>query len=259
MRFLIFVVTIVVFHPIDISFASEAGKKANPDTSEVVLDLKNKSVPTNPTPESIDLGQESKATSPSHPGPKQMQNSPSSISIQEGSSKSPWREFWLVVLGGMLGLAGSFMALMYQHKKALERAMLEKTAESKVEINAKAYGIMKRIQGSLDQEPAEETLSILIGLQGWFVDNRVFLPGEFPNKWLGIRNHLYMVAAWHKFPEKRRFSAEEITRFENAMVQWAVDALLIITNEMKLKPLVAETLDPLPPTEDMELLDGETS
>jgi hypothetical protein len=91
------------------------------------------------------------------------------------------------ILGGLIAIAGGFIAAWFQLRIARRTRMHAIIAERKVKANAEAYQHMKGIERSLVQRSDEETLLLLQEHDAWLAANRLFLPGSFPEKWASLR------------------------------------------------------------------------
>ncbi|HXV13492.1 MAG TPA: hypothetical protein VEC56_04745 [Candidatus Krumholzibacteria bacterium] len=91
------------------------------------------------------------------------------------------------ILGGLIAIAGGFVAAWFQLRIARRTRMHAIIAEKKVKANAEAYQYMKEIERSLIQRSDEETLLLLNRHDAWLAANRLFLPGSFPEKWTSLR------------------------------------------------------------------------
>ena len=118
---------------------------------------------------------------------------------------------WETLLGGLLAIIGGYAAIRYQLQNVRKQRMDEVTAERKVEINAQAYAHMKRVEGSFLQNTPEQTLEIITKNEEWFFENRLFLPGKFPDYWLAIRRDLHKLIRWAKGSSK---SADELSALD---------------------------------------------
>jgi hypothetical protein len=94
------------------------------------------------------------------------------------------------LLGGFLAILGGIVATWYSAKNTRKSRMEEVIVERKVSANAEAYSSVKDIQSHFTQSSATQTLALIHQHENWFFNNRLFLPGEFPAKWLSVRNDL---------------------------------------------------------------------
>jgi hypothetical protein len=95
---------------------------------------------------------------------------------------------WEILLGGLLAAFGGWGAIWFQAKNARRHKMEELMAERKINADAKAYSWAKRVEAGLIQLDIKDVLNIILKSEGWFFSNRLFLPGDFPAKWLELRN-----------------------------------------------------------------------
>jgi hypothetical protein len=139
---------------------------------------------------------------------------------------------WETVLGGLLAILGGWGAIWYQLRNTRKNRMAEITAERKVTANAQAYAYTKQIDSSLTQRDTRDTLNLILSREEWFFNNRLFLPGKFPARWLSIRNDLYKLSRWQTDPSK---SPEEITALEERIQTSATEAIDEIYKDMNLQ------------------------
>ena len=140
----------------------------------------------------------------------------------------------LVVLGGILSTLGGAIAISLQAKQARRIRMDELIAEKKIEANQQAYTRIKTIASMLVQSTTKDVRSKMHEYEPWFFDSRLFLPGEFPNKWLSIRLGLDKLLM---LEEKTPSTAEEATQLYMRLRDLAAEAIQEIYGEMKLKRL----------------------
>ena len=141
---------------------------------------------------------------------------------------------WDTILGGFLAIFGGWGAVWYQFRNARKRRMDELMADRKIEANAQAYSITKEIQSHLLQSDTETTYQAIMSKEEWFFDNRLFLPGEFPAKWLSLRNDLVKLRRWEKTSSK---TPEDLTALSTRIDSTAEEAIHEIYNDMDLKPI----------------------
>jgi hypothetical protein len=110
--------------------------------------------------------------------------------------------------------------------------MNEIIAERKVTANAQAYSYAKEIESSLIQNNPTKTFQLILRREEWFFNNRLFLPGTFPAKWLSARNNLNKLIRWQKDTTK---STEEKDAIEERVRTSITDAILEIYKDMNLK------------------------
>ena len=91
------------------------------------------------------------------------------------------------ILGGLLAIAGGFVAAWFQLRITRHARMNTIIAEKKVKANAEAYQYVKEIERSLVQRSDQETLLLMTDRDHWLAANRLFLPGAFPEKWAALR------------------------------------------------------------------------
>ena len=103
---------------------------------------------------------------------------------------------WETILGGALAILGGWGAIWFQFKNIRENRMNEIVAERKVTTNAEAYSYTKEVQSYFIQSSLEDTEKLIQSRENWFFGNRLFLPSEFPAKWLTIRHDLHILRIW---------------------------------------------------------------
>lgn len=91
------------------------------------------------------------------------------------------------LLGGLLAIAGGFVAAWFQLRITRRTRMNTIIAEKKIKANADAYQYMKEIERSLVERTDAETLALIKERDAWMSGNRLFLPGSFPEKWEALR------------------------------------------------------------------------
>ena len=136
------------------------------------------------------------------------------------------------LLGGLFAILGGWGAIWFQLRNTRRNRMDEVTAERKVTANAQAYTYMKQIQSSHLQQDTISTLNAILSQEQWFFDNRLFLPGQFPEKWLSVRNDLSILTRWENVPSK---TPEELVAIEKRIDNTISDAIDEIYKDMNLK------------------------
>ena len=84
------------------------------------------------------------------------------------------------------------------------------------------------------QSDTDTTYRIILSQEEWFFENRLFLPGQFPEKWISLRNDLHKLRHWEKVPSK---TPEELTALSSRIDSTAEEAVLEIYSDMNLKPI----------------------
>ena len=141
---------------------------------------------------------------------------------------------WETALGGLLAILGGLGAVWFQFRNARKRRMDELMADRKIEANAQAYSIIKEIQSHLLQSDAETTNSVIMSKEAWLFDNRLFLPGRFPDLWLSIRNDFRKLCQWEKSSSK---TPEELTELSKRIDSNVEKAIHEIYNDMGIEPM----------------------
>ena len=141
---------------------------------------------------------------------------------------------WDTILGGFLAILGGWGAVWYQSRNARKRRMDELMADRKIVANAQAYSNTKEIQSHLLQSDSETTYKAIMSKEEWFFENRLFLPGQFPDKWISLRNDFLKLRRWENVPSK---TPEELTVLSTRIDSTAEEAIYEIYNDMDLKPI----------------------
>lgn len=141
---------------------------------------------------------------------------------------------WETTLGGLLAILGGWGAVWYQSRNARKRRMDELMADRKIEANAQAYSNTKEIQSHILQSNTDTTCKIISNQEKWFFENRLFLPGQFPEKWISLRNDLSKMRQWEKVPSK---TSEELAALSKRINSTVEEAVYEIYNDMDLKPI----------------------
>ena len=139
---------------------------------------------------------------------------------------------WQTALGGLLAILGGLIANWIQLRYTRRIRMDEIIAERKVTANAQAYSHMKEIEASEVQEDTGSTREIMQKYEQWFFDNRLFLPGKFPEKWLLVRNDLFKLARWQTIDSK---TPDELFGLEERISATISDAIDEVYKDMDLK------------------------
>ena len=147
---------------------------------------------------------------------------------------------WETLLGGLLAILGGWGAIWYQLRNTRKYRMDEITAERKVTANAQAYAYTKEIASSLIQRSTEGTLNLILRREEWFFNNRLFLPGRFPEKWLSIRNNLHKLIRWQKDASK---TAEEKSSLEERIQKSVTEAIDEIYKDMNLQRIELDDIN----------------
>ena len=116
------------------------------------------------------------------------------------------------IIGGFLAIAGGWFAMWYQLRKTMKNRMSEVIAEQKVTANSEAYSHCKKVQSKLAQNRLDDTLKFIASHEEWFFSKRLFLPGQFPAKWLSVRNKLISWQSDKNKTSKKKEALREQTR-----------------------------------------------
>ena len=147
---------------------------------------------------------------------------------------------WDTLLGGLLTILGGWGATWYAARNARENRMNEIVAERKVSANAEAYSNVKEIQSRFKQSSPEDALRGMQEYEEWFFSTRLFLPGEFPAKWLAVKNDLHKAARWQQDQTR---TVEERTKLYGKISSTLTEAIDEIYKDMKLNRIVLDNKD----------------
>ena len=98
-----------------------------------------------------------------------------------------------VIIGGLLAIAGGFVATYYQAKKARRIRMDEIMAEKKIQANAEAFTKFTELKGATMVGTTKAAVGAIESQMEWLFKNRLFLPGEFYSKWFSLRMVLHNI------------------------------------------------------------------
>ena len=124
------------------------------------------------------------------------------------------------LVGGLLAIAGGWFANLHASRSARSSKMDEAVAARKVTANAEAYRNVKEIEAAFSQRSVKDTHNLMMGLEQWFFDNRLFLPGAFLNYWLTARTNLGLLAMGVR--DRPADHAEDLERKVNAALAGAI-------------------------------------
>jgi len=156
-----------------------------------------------------------------------------------------------LIIGGLIGILGVLLGMWFQLKYARRIRMEEILAEKKVIANGDAYTRMKTIESMLLQSTLKEVNTVIKKQEDWFFNNRLFLPGKFPDKWLSIRNGVSKALRLEKCLQRSKeseieqltYELAELDKFLRSKAKEAIDE---IYKEMRLPRL---EIEPLPKKE----------
>lgn len=168
--------------------------------------------------------------------------------IVQGDGTKTADPFWLVLLGGVIGLAGSVSVVAYQTHKAKRVRMDEAIADKKVIANGEAYGVLKMLQASLSQGTYSRSLDFIEDKEPWMIDNRLFLPQDFASNWWTIRAGLRKCvreAGKLEMDTAEKDTPETLATFEGKLQSIVETMLKDVLHEMGHKPADPQTIDRL--------------
>ena len=94
-----------------------------------------------------------------------------------------------VFVGALLATLGGFLAIWYQTKKARQVRREEIMAEKHIEANTEAFNRITDLKSVMLQSTPQQVLDWLSRNEKWFCDSRLFLPGNFVEKWLAVTKY----------------------------------------------------------------------
>ncbi len=124
------------------------------------------------------------------------------------------------LLGGLLAIAGGFVAAWFQLRITRRTRMNTIIAEKKIKANAEAYQYMKEIERSLVERSDAETLALINTRDAWMAASRLFLPGSFPDKWEALRITLsWLVASPRNLDTAHRLRLKALHLAKDALTE----------------------------------------
>jgi len=133
-----------------------------------------------------------------------------------------WNTIIAVVIGGLISSLSGIAAVYFQAISTKRKRMDEIIAEKKVEADSQAYRDMKKFEYLLlSKKSCSAIISWMESRQEWFFSNRLFLPGEYPAKWLIIRNKLIQTA----MPEPKDLPIKAGSEIEKFLLSKAAEAI----------------------------------
>jgi len=133
-----------------------------------------------------------------------------------------WNTIAAVVVGGLISSLSGIAAVYFQAVSTKRKRMDEIMAERKVTADAEAYSRVKRLQGLL-YENLDEAWAHMCRSEEWFFNNRIFLPGNFPNKWITTRNWLSELVIWRRDNLKTPSEQVELLKKIEGITAEAID------------------------------------
>lgn len=139
------------------------------------------------------------------------------------------------MLGGLLAILGGLLATWYQVKNVRKIKMEEIRAERKITANAQAYAYIKEIESSFIQNGPVATRNLVADREQWFFENRLFLPGKFPSKWLQTRNDIARQARWQLDGSKTSQEKEKLEQRIRDAITAAIDEIYKDMDEKRIE------------------------
>jgi len=135
------------------------------------------------------------------------------------------------ILGGLIAGAISIGGIYLQAASVRSKRMDELIAEKKIAAYELAYYYTTQVQSRL---PGLDVMALqkILDQEHWFFMNRLYLPGEFPKKWLQMRDYLMELQGWRNDPTK---TADEKLDFAKRIRDIAASAIDEIYADLDLK------------------------
>lgn len=138
-------------------------------------------------------------------------------------------------LGGGLAILGGFAGTWFQTKLTRRRRMEELIAERKVAIYAEAYSRVKRVQTLLSSSSLQKVDDYILSCETWFWESRLFLPRQFPDKWLSVRNGVAQATGLEHQPDNK--SVQQLASLRRNLADLTAEVGEEIYREMGLKEI----------------------
>ena len=149
-------------------------------------------------------------------------------------------------VGAMLASLGGFLAIWYQTKKTRQVRREEIMAEKHIEANIEAFNQITDLRSVMEQSTPEQVLEWITRNEKWFCDSRLFLPGNFVEKWLSMRKYCQRIVklnttlAQIKDELRKGVIIGEMGECESYCTELADKALDEIYNDMNIRPIALE-------------------
>lgn len=132
-------------------------------------------------------------------------------------------------IGGLLAIGGGMVATWLSARTTRRIRMDEVVAERKVEANKWAYAYMKEIETTLIVAGPKNARQLMANREPWLFENRLFLPGRYPDKWLTLRLKLDEILDLT--------GSEAVAPLKKRARELANECILEIYKEMRMKAL----------------------
>lgn len=152
------------------------------------------------------------------------------------------KDFWLVVLGGLMTLSGSIVIQFINLKTIRKQKTEELMAKEKLTVYKKATFILAKLAGLILQGTSKEAWTYLESNEDWFWENEIIFSQEFINKYLSIKKHLRAIAL---ISDRKNYTENDImklTQTEESLDNLVKDAREILRLEYGLSPIKPERL-----------------
>ena len=154
-----------------------------------------------------------------------------------------------IFIGALLAILGGFLAIWYQTKKARQVRREEVMAEKRIEANREAFNRIIDLRSVMLQSTPEQVLEWIGQNEKWFFDSRLFLPGNFAEKWLAVRKYcqrlVKLKTTLEQIKDELRKGGiiDEMVECESYCTQLADKAMDEIYRDMNIAPIATEAPD----------------
>ena len=152
-------------------------------------------------------------------------------------------------IGAFLASLGGFLAIWYQAKKTRKVRREEIIAEKHIEANREAFNRITDLRSMMLQSTPEQVLEWFGQNEKWFLDSRLFLPGDFVEKWLALGKYcqrlVKLKTTLARINDEMRKGGiiNEMRECESYCTKLADQALDEIYRDMNISPIALEVSD----------------
>lgn len=153
---------------------------------------------------------------------------------------SQWPTLLPVLVGGGLTLLGGILgalitaALQAKYARLIRKRQL--AGERQVDAERIAYARMKEIEGLLLRASTTTTYRYLLKHEGWLWENRLYLPGNFAQMWLELRQNLRAQLDHEEEKTRQSKKYKELRQQADDLVKWAIGEIYKETGHRRLGP-----------------------
>jgi hypothetical protein len=148
------------------------------------------------------------------------------------------------LLGALIGATAAIVAgvitQILQARYAARKKLDEIVAEKRVEACNQAYIRMKMVQSILGTRTSITERALIEALhyfsrdnEEWFLRSRLFLPGDFPDLWLAIRNEIINA---RNMERNSIGSAANLQQHLLNLVEKAIDEVYLVLGVHRIRP-----------------------